>query len=161
MRTTYQHTPAPVKTLLRALCYSNVMMSIIPLRGLNTAGVIRFLKYSAVGVSTFAFDLVLLFVLTDFLHIQYIVSTGIAFILAVSVNYFLSRALVFKGTLRSVHAGYAIFIIIAASGLLIVTGSMFVLVGLNYLVSRVLIAGIVGVWNYLLNLYVNFKVAGQ
>jgi hypothetical protein len=35
------------------------------------------------------------------------------------------------------------------------------LLGLHYLVSRILIAGVVGVWNYLLNLYVNFKVAGK
>ncbi len=32
---------------------------------------------------------------------------------------------------------------------------------LLYLPARVLVAGIVGLWNDLMNLYVNFKVADQ
>ncbi len=126
--------------------------------------IVRFVKYSSVGVATFLFDLVLLYLLTDFLHVQYVISAGIAFTIAVSINYLLSRRFVFHGTLRSVHAGYAIFLLIAGTGLVVVMGMMYVLVdiaGINYLISRVLIAGIVGVWNYLMNLYVNFRVAGS
>lgn len=124
----------------------------------------RFLRYSLIGGSTFALDLFLLFVLTDIFHIHYIISAGVGFVVAVSLNYFFSRRYVFKGTLRSVHAGYGIFLLIAAAGLMAITGLMWLFVGVfgwNYLISRIIIAGIVGFWNYLMNLYVNFKVAGR
>ena len=77
---------------------------------------------------------------------------------------FLSRRFVFKGTLRSVHEGYGVFILIALAGMGAVTGLMVVFIEvlhMNYLPSRIIIAAMVGMWNYLMNLYVNFKVAGK
>ena len=53
---------------------------------------------------------------------------------------------------------------IALAGLLAVTGLMVVFVEIlhmHYLPSRIIIAGMVGMWNYFMNLYVNFKVAGK
>lgn len=129
-----------------------------------THALTRFVKYSSVGITTFILDLMLLYIFTDLFLWNYILSAGVAFIVAVSVNYYFSRKLVFKGTLRSVHSGYGIFLIITGVGLVAVTGLMFVFVDMflwNYLLSRVVIAGIVGLWNYLMNLYVNFQVAGK
>lgn len=123
----------------------------------------RFVSYSLIGAGTFVFDLLLLYIFTDLLLINYLVAVGIAFLIAVSLNYQLSRRFVFKGTTRGHTTGYLYFIIIALLGLLLVTGSMYVLVemvGLFYLFARVLIAIVTGVWNYLMNLFFNFKVAG-
>lgn len=123
----------------------------------------RFGLYSAIGAGTFLFDLILLYFFTDILLINYLWSVGIAFLIAVSINYQLSRRYVFKGTNRPHREGYVYFIIIAVSGLLLVTGMMYVLVewvGVYYLVARVVIAIITGIWNYLMNLFFNFKVAG-
>lgn len=123
----------------------------------------RFSKYVLVGGSTFLLDLLLLFVLTDQLHWNPVQAAALAFVIAVSVNYLLSRRFVFKGTLRGLGAGYAGFLLIAAGGVAIVTVGMHLLVedlGVDYLVSRILIATVTGAWNYLLNLYVNFQVAG-
>jgi len=127
-------------------------------------GLVRFLKYSSVGVSTFLFDLFLLYLLIDHVKLYYPIATAAAFGIAVSINYVLSRHFVFKGTLRSAHAGYGIFILIASAGLFAVTGLMVVFVEvlhMNYIPSRIIIAAMVGMWNYLMNLYVNFKVAGK
>jgi putative flippase GtrA len=124
----------------------------------------RFVRYSGVGVGTFLIDLVLLFLLTDFLHVQYVVATGIAFAIAVSINYVISRATVFRGTARTHARGYANFILFALLGMTISMGGMYVFVsvfGLYYIYARIAIAGFVGVWNYLMNLYVNFAVAGK
>lgn len=124
----------------------------------------RFFKYALVGGSTFLFDLLLLSLFIGVLHWNPAGAAGFAFLIAVSINYVLSRRFVFKGTLRSVHAGYGGFLAIAGCGLLIVTVGMHGLVnvlGWNYLLSRVLIALVTGTWNYLLNLYVNFRVAGK
>jgi len=127
-------------------------------------GVLRFAKYSVVGVTTFLLDLFVLFLLTDFLLVNYILASGIAFLIAVTLNYAISRKYIFKGTVRGVKQGYFNFLIIVLVGLLVVTFGMYFLVtmlGFNYLVSRFCIAAITGLWNYLMNLFVNFKVAGK
>lgn len=124
----------------------------------------RFLKYIVVGFSTFLFDLLLLYILTDILFVNYVLSAGVAFLIAVSINYYLSRTFVFNRTTREFVGGYYWFIAIAGIGMLAVMGLMFLFVaifGWYYLVSRVVIAGIVGLWNYVMNLFFNFKVVGK
>jgi putative flippase GtrA len=126
-----------------------------------TPSISRFLKYASIGFSTFGLDLLLLLVFTSILNLNYILSAGIAFVLAITVNYLFSRRYVFYGTLRSARTGYFGFLLIASGGFLFVTGLMYVCVGrlgLNLYLSRVIVAGLVGIWNYVMNLYVNFKV---
>lgn len=126
--------------------------------------IIRFLKYTLVGVSTFLFDLALLFVLVDVLGTDPVIAAGLAFVIAVSINFLISRVFVFKGSTQGFKRGYVNFIIIALIGLLIVTAGMYVmtvLLSVNYLFARVVVAGFTGCWNYLMNLFVNFKVAGK
>jgi len=124
----------------------------------------RFLKYATVGGSTFAFDLLLLWAMTEVFLVPYLLSTALAFLVAVSINYFVSRRFVFKGTSRKMHHGYIYFIIIACGGALAVTGAVALLVttlALHYLAARVLVACVVGIGNYLFNLHFNFKVVGH
>lgn len=124
----------------------------------------RFLRYTSVGVSTFLFDLVLLAAFTELLSIPYYIGTPIAFLIAVSINYLVSRTHVFRGTQRSVHHGYLYFIGFALIGAFAATAGTTLLVtffGLQYLVARILVAGVTGMANYLLNLHLNFKVVGH
>ena len=124
----------------------------------------RFLKYSLIGGSTFAFDLLLLSILTELLYVNPVLASGAAFIVAVSINYWISRTFVFKGTGRDAASGYVYFLMIAGTGLVFVMGTMFVLVsvlGFHPLLSRVSVAAVTGFWNYLTNLYFNFKMAGK
>jgi putative flippase GtrA len=116
-----------------------------------------------VGVGTLLFDLALLYVATTILSIPYYISTPVSFFIAVSINYAISRSHVFKETVRSWHGGYAYFILVAVGGAVLTTGLVIGLVTyfhLYYLVARVLVASIVGMGNYLINLHFNFKVAG-
>jgi len=124
----------------------------------------RFLKYSSVGVSTFILDLLLLSIFVEQLKWWYLIATIVAFLLAVSLNYCISRTYIFKGTLRGMRAGYMRFVSMAVIGIILVAWGMKIcvdLLGWNYIISRILIAAIVGMWNYLFNLYFNFKVAGK
>lgn len=124
----------------------------------------RFLTYSSVGVSTFAFDLAMLSLFTDILGMQYLIATAIAFLVAVSANYFLSRRFAFKETERKLTSGYIYFLQFAISGMILTTFLMWLLTnatGLHYLLVRITIACFVGILNYLLNLYFNFRVAGK
>jgi putative flippase GtrA len=128
-----------------------------------TPALVRFLKYSAIGVSTLSFDLLLVAAMTELLSLPYYVSVPLGFLVAVSINYALSRTLVFKGTQRPVHHGYAYFVALALLGAAAITGAVSLMVTylmMQYLVARVLVAGFVGLANYLLNLHLNFKVAG-
>jgi len=134
------------------------------MRHLKNPAAQRFFKYALVGGSTFLFDLLLLWVLTEFFAVPYQASTAFAFLVAVSINYFVSRRFVFKGTVRRMHHGYLYFILVACGGAAVVTGAVAFLVtflSMHYLVARVLVACFVGVGNYLFNLHFNFKVAGH
>lgn len=131
---------------------------------MNAPAVRRFLKYSVVGVATLSFDLLLLAALTQLLSIPYTISTPLAFLVAVSINYAISRTFVFRGTERTVHRGYIYFLCIAGAGAFVVTAGVYLLVTyahLYYLVARIAIAGFVGIANYLTNLHWNFRVAGK
>ncbi len=124
----------------------------------------RFARYSAVGVSTLGLDLLMLAGMTELLHIPYALGTPIAFLIAVSLNYLISRAVVFRGTERPFHHGYALFILFALLAAGAITGAVYLLVTyahLYYLLARVLVAGVIGIANYLGNLHLNFRVAGK
>ena len=124
----------------------------------------RFVRYSAVGVATFVGDLALLYLAVHTLGIPYYIATPCTFLIAVSINYFLSRRFVFRKTERSLHAGYAYFIGIALCGAFGTTALMIALVTnlhIFYITARIATAGVVGLGNYFFNLYWNFNVAGK
>ncbi|WP_432737125.1 GtrA family protein [Maridesulfovibrio sp. FT414] len=131
---------------------------------LDTKGVYRFLRYGCVGGGTFLFDLGLLCIFIEKLGWNPVTAAGTAFLLAVSLNYIISRSFVFKGTERSLKQGYLGFLLIAGTGLAIVTGGMHIMTSVlnwQYIVSRIMVSLVTGMWNYLLNLHVNFRVAGK
>lgn len=124
----------------------------------------RFLKYTMVGGSTFAFDLLLIWLMTELFLVPYQVSTALGFLIAVSLNYLIARTYVFQGTARRLHHGYLYFLLIAALGAVLIALAVAGLVtylALHYLVARVLVACVVGILNYLFNLHLNFRVAGH
>lgn len=125
---------------------------------------IRFFRYTAVGSSTFLFDLILLFFFIDTLHWLPAFAAGLSFLLAVSINYFVSQAWVFKGSQKQ-HVSLASgFFAVSLMGLGIVSLGMYIFTSvfhLHYLVARIIIASFTGFWNYLVNLHYNFRVAGK
>jgi putative flippase GtrA len=130
---------------------------------IDSRGIKRFFKYSSVGFGTFMLDLVLLWTMVEKLGVNYLVATGSAFLIAVSINYLVSRKIVFNITKTKLVSGYINFIVIATFGIILTTGSVAVLTylfGFYYLFARILTAGMVGIFNYILNLRYNFKVAG-
>jgi putative flippase GtrA len=131
---------------------------------MDRKGLLRFARYLAVGVSTFLLDLGLLFLAVHFGRIPYYIATPCAFLIAVSLNYALSREIVFRGTERKWHHGYVYFATVALGGAALTTTLVTLLVsqlGLFYLLARIIVAGIVGMGNYLFNLHLNFKIVGK
>ena len=129
----------------------------IDLRGLK-----RFLKYSSIGFGTFVFDLSLLYILVEVFIFNYLFCAGAAFFVAISLNYVISRRLVFSETKKGFSSGYLHFLLIALVGMLVTLLGMALLVsvlGIHYLLARCIVACFVGAGNYLSNLYLNFKIA--
>lgn len=130
---------------------------------IDILGIKRFVRYSTVGTITFGLDLGLLTLLIEQASWHPVIASATSFLLAISLNYILSQRYVFSGSAREVHKGFVIFIIVAGIGLAIVTLFMALFVGYfdwNYLIARIVVGIITGFWNYLFNLYINFKVAG-
>lgn len=123
----------------------------------------RFLRYAAVGVTTLAFDLLLLAAVIELGGVPYYAAVPLCFAIAVSINYLISRRHVFHGTKRGFHAGYAYFLLTAGMGAVLTTSGVAFLIeffGVHYLPARLGVAGVVGMANYLFNLHFNFRVVG-
>lgn len=122
---------------------------------------IRFLKYSVVGVSTFLLDLLCLWFFTEKLQISYLIVVPTAFIIISSLNYFINRVGVFHSSVRGIREGYLYFLFIILSGSLIMVFLMYLMVDILYIdvfISRVIVAGLVGIYNFALNDKFNFKM---
>ncbi len=124
----------------------------------------RFSRYTVIGFSTFMLDLSLLWVMVSFCKIYYLHAVAASFLVAVSLNYFLSRQWVFKGSGRAPFWGYLYFLKTALAGSALTVFLMWALTAVTngpYLVIRIAVAVLVGTGNYLANLYLNFRVAGN
>lgn len=131
---------------------------------MNKRAVYRFARYYLVGGSTFLIDLVILFSLTNFFNTPYQWAVAIGFIIGISINYAVSRLWVFSGTERRLHHGYVYFLgggIVSLTAVLTLVGILVEKVGIPLIFARLVVSGIVGMGNYLFNLYLNFKVVGK
>jgi putative flippase GtrA len=121
----------------------------------------RFIKYFSIGFSTFLFDLFLIFLIVELFGVDDVLAAGIAFLIAVTVNYFFLRRYAFSETREGVAKTYTFFIVMATVGFFSITGLMYLFVKvleINYLFSRAFIASMVGAVGYLINIFFNFKV---
>jgi putative flippase GtrA len=122
----------------------------------------RFVRNAAISLPTFLIDLGLLFLLVRLAHVAYLPATVISFLVANGLSYFLARRLVFVETTRGVATGLVYFFVIATLSALALTPLMWLSVSvlhIDFILSRIGTAGLVGVGGYLLNLMVNFRVA--
>lgn len=118
-------------------------------------------KYATVGLATFLLDLGIVAILTTSTELPYTISIAVGFLIAVSINFLISYHWVYAGTTRRFHHGYAFFICFALGGAAVISGGTTWLVesfGLHILVARVLIGGVVGMANFLLNTFFNFRL---
>ena len=121
----------------------------------------RFVQYTMVGVGTYLFDLLLIYIFKTYLNFPDALAVGLGFLIAVSTNYLISYLWVFKGTSQTQLKGYLYFLGIATIGLtIIVVGTLSIrtFFDLDLYVARTIIAGLVGTLNYTLNAIFNFKM---
>jgi putative flippase GtrA len=121
----------------------------------------RFTQYSAVGVGTFAVDLLLIYLFKTYAGLADAPAVALGFLLAITLNFFCSYYWVYRGTERSRIMGYLIFVTLATLGLGVVLGGTLLLVqwlAINVYLARSLVSGVVGLINFFINTFFNFKM---
>ena len=121
------------------------------------------IKYFLVGGIGVGVNLGLLYVLTDFLGIWYILSQGMAIAVSITNNFFLHRYWTFKNEIVEPKTleRYIKFFIVSVVGMCIQLGLTFVLVenfGIYYLYAAVLSIIAASAFNYLLNRKWTFEI---
>ena len=117
-------------------------------------------RNTVVSCCTFVLGLALLWLLVERLGLGKVPSAALSFLFATTLHYVFGRTWIFRGTERSVTAGYAYFLINAGIGL-VTTTTLFALMveftSINYLIARVLVSVVAGLLMFLLNAMLNFR----
>ena len=112
----------------------------------------QFMKFGVVGIIAFFIDYGLLFVLTEFGGINYLVSATISFTASVIFNYIASMRYVFTHKEdMSRRKEFVIFVVLSAIGLVINNVCMWAgveIVGIHYMITKIGATAIVMVWNF-------------
>ena len=113
---------------------------------------IQLLRYALVGGCAYAVDFGTLYFLTDYLHIQYLLSAAAAFTLGLFFNYTLSTLWVFsKRSVSKRHIEFFIFALIGVVGLGFNEVSIWFFtefVHFHYLSSKLIATVFVFFWNF-------------
>jgi putative flippase GtrA len=112
----------------------------------------QFMKFGVVGIIAFFIDYGLLFVLTEFGGINYLVSATISFTASVIFNYIASMRYVFTHKEdMSRRKEFVIFVVLSAIGLVINNVCMWAgveIFGIHYMITKIGATAIVMVWNF-------------
>jgi len=110
-------------------------------------------RFILVGGACFVLDYGLLYILTEYGGLHYLLSAGVSFTISVFVNYWLCLVCVFRGANTQTHRAKILFFGSSIAGLGLNQLLMWMLVdlfGIYYMIAKLIAAGIVMVWNYVL-----------
>ena len=111
------------------------------------------LRFVLVGGACFLLDYGLLYVLTAHLGVYYLVSAGISFTVSVFLNYWLCLVCVFRGAAAQTRRAKMLFVGSSIAGLglnQLLMWSLVDLLHIHYMIAKLIAAGIVMLWNYVL-----------
>ena len=112
---------------------------------------IQFFRYLFVGGFAAIVNIGTLYIITDILHIYYLISNVLSFILGLTTNYFLSKRLVFgKENNLNKAVEFAIYTLIGIIGLVLDTLFvwLFTNMGFYYMISKLISTCLVFIWNF-------------
>lgn len=114
---------------------------------------IQFFRYTLVGGLAFVVDLGLLFLLTEYAHLYYLVSATLSFLMGLLVNYILSTQWIFRSSkIKNKKIEFILFGLIGVIGLglnIVLLYFFTDLIGLYYILSKLITAILVYAWNFL------------
>jgi putative flippase GtrA len=113
---------------------------------------LQLFRYTFVGGLAFLVDFSTLFALTEYLHVHYLVSAAISFVLGLIINYFLSIKWVFNNRkIENRLLEFLFFTLIGLIGLGLNELFLWILTDLllvYYLLSKIITTFIVYFWNF-------------
>ena len=122
---------------------------------------IQLFRYLLVGGTAFTVDFGLLWVLTEWGGLHYLLSAALSFAAGLTVNYVLSVSWVFKyHTLHNRTVEFAAFVLIGLAGLCMNEAIIWYateLLCLHYLVSKIISTATVFFWNFIARKYLLFN----
>lgn len=126
---------------------------------------VQLFRYFFVGGAAFAVDFGLLWALTDWCGVHYLLSAALSFAAGLTVNYILSVRWVFNDhVLSSRIVEFAAFGLIGILGLglneAILWGAT-VMLGMHYLAAKIVSAIVVFLWNFLARKFLLFHGKNQ
>jgi|GEM_PF-4089452 len=121
----------------------------------------NFFIYLSISFFVTSIDYSLLFILTHFFGIFYLISSTISYCLGLTLSYFFNRFFNFKkNTYDSFTKQYGLFVFFALMGLFFTNIILYILVhffSLHYLLAKIFSICLVFFWNYLGSRYVVFR----
>ena len=126
---------------------------------------IQLFRYTFVGGIAFGVDFSLLFLLTEFAGIHYLLSAAISFSVGLVTNYILSIIWVFKT--RNISNRYLEFIIFGIIGIVglgmneLIIWSFTEYLHFYYLVSKIVSTVVVYLWNFFARKYILYNNKGN
>lgn len=110
------------------------------------------LRFLFAGGATFLLELAVLYGLVEFAGVYYLLSSAIAFTIAVAANYILCLRWVFCRAKQQDRKMVILFLASSLAGLGINQLCMWIMVtgvGIHYLLAKIISTMVVTVWNYL------------
>ena len=118
-----------------------------------------------VGLAASIVDFGLLYVLTEYVHFHYLISSTFAFIAGLIINYLLSKIWVFsENSLKNQWVEFLAFSLIGIVGLGLNNLLLWVFTefcSIHYMLSKVLTTIIVFFWNFLARKYLLFNATSK
>ena len=112
----------------------------------------QILKFGIVGVIATIIDFIVLYLLTEFLHVHYLISSIISFTVSVIFNYILSIKWVFEVNHKQTKKDFIIFVVLSIIGLGINSLIMYLMVdklNIHYMFTKVFATAVVMVYNFI------------
>jgi len=119
-----------------------------------------FWSYLFISVIATAVDILFLFLLTDIIKINYLVSGTFSFFFGTVVAYLGQKYFTFKDQNKKIARQFGLFAFISVIGLLINLLVLKICVdafGLHYMIGKIFAIGIGFIWNYTANRKITFK----
>lgn len=121
--------------------------------GETTNWLIQLFRYFFVGGLAFLVDYGLLYILTEFIGIYYILSASISFIIGLIINYIISTHWIFtKSKFSNSAIEFTIYGAIGVVGLLLNDLLLYLLTDIllvHYMISKLITAALVMGWNFI------------
>lgn len=112
----------------------------------------QYYRYILAGFLVVAIDFIILFFLTDFIHLYYLISACCAYVFASTVHYFISVNYIFeKSNISNKYYEFLLFFFLGIIGLFLFELLLYYFtdkLGIYYLTSKIIVSGIMFTFNF-------------